>query len=134
MNESQIKPLSSVISAEIEEAVLEKMIPKPVGYHLLIVMPQVVETFGESGLLKSSKTLRDETLLSMVGVVLDMGDQAYSDLSRFPKGPWCKIGDYVMFRGNSGTRFKVAGQEYRLINDDTVEAVVDDHSAITSIM
>jgi len=64
-------------------------------------------------------------------VVLDMGDQAYSDADRFPTGPWCKQGDYVMFRANSGTRFKVGKQEYRLINDDTVEAVVQDPSKIT---
>jgi co-chaperonin GroES (HSP10) len=67
----------------------------------------------------------------MIGVVLDVGDQAYADTERFPTGPWCKQGDYVMFRANSGTRFKVGRQEYRLINDDSVEAVVDDPSKIT---
>ena len=129
MNDSVV-PLKE----EISEAQLEAMIPKPVGYHVLIAMPQVDDTYGETGLIKSSKTVRDETLLSMVGVVLDMGDQAYSDESRFPTGPWCKVGDYVMFRSNSGTRFKVAGQEYRLINDDTVEAVVDDPRGIKSVL
>jgi co-chaperonin GroES (HSP10) len=66
----------------------------------------------------------------MVGLVVDMGTQAYTDPSRFPNGPWCKVGDYVMFRANSGTRFKVQGKEYRLINDDTIEAVVADPNGI----
>lgn len=60
-----------------------------------------------------------------------MGAQAYSDKDRFPTGPWCEVGDYVMFRANTGTRFKVNRQEYRLMNDDSIEAVVEQPSAIT---
>jgi co-chaperonin GroES (HSP10) len=71
--------------------------------------------------------------MSMIGVVLDMGEQAYADKDRFPTGPWCKVGDFVMFRMNTGTRFKVAGQEYRLFNDDSVEAVVEDPNGITRV-
>ena len=116
---------------KVQEVVLDGQIPKPVGYRILIALPSVEETYGESGIVKSSQTLRDEYILSMVGVVLDMGDQAYSDADRFPTGPWCKEGDYVMFRANSGTRFKVGKQEYRLMNDDSIEAVVNDPSKIT---
>jgi len=97
----------------------------------LIALPNIEETYGESGLLKSEKTMRDEYILSMIGVVLDMGDQAYTDADRFPTGPWCQRGDYVMFRANSGTRFRVGKQEYRLLNDDSVEAVVNDPSKVT---
>jgi co-chaperonin GroES (HSP10) len=67
----------------------------------------------------------------MVGVVVDMGDQAYNDKERFPSGPWCKEGDFVMFRANTGTRFKVGNEEYRLMNDDSIEAVIDDPSKLT---
>jgi len=116
---------------EAQEVVLEEQIPKPVGYRILIALPNIEETYGESGLLKSEKTMRDEYILSMIGVVLDMGEQAYSDTDRFPTGPWCERGNYVMFRANSGTRFRVGKQEYRLINDDSVEAVVDDPSKVT---
>src|SRR5210317_2374448 len=94
-----------------QEVVLNKQIPKPVGYRILIALPSIDETYGESGLLKSEQTMRDEYILSMIGVVLDVGDQAYADTERFPTGPWCKQGDYVMFRANSGTRFKVGRQE-----------------------
>ena len=112
---------------------LEAMIPVPVGYHVLIKMPEVEQTFGDSGIIKSHKTIHEDTILNMVGLVLDMGGEAYGDEKRFPNGPWCKTGDFVMFRANSGTRFKVAGQEYRLMNDDSIEAVVKDHSAISRV-
>ena len=108
---------------------LDALIPKPVGYRLLIALPNVDETFGGET-VKATKTLRDDYILSTIGLVLDMGEQAYSDKDRFPTGPWCKQGDYVMFRANTGTRFKVGNQEYRLMNDDSIEAIVDDPSVI----
>jgi len=126
-----------VVSKEALEKVgddsIERMIPKPVGYHLLIAMPEIEDTFGDSGIIKSSKTIQHDTLLSMIGLVLDMGAQAYADKDRFPSGPWCEVGQYVMFRMNSGTRFKVGGQEYRLLNDDSVEAIVDDPRGVTRV-
>ena len=123
-------------SARIEveaakEAELEASIPKPVGYRVLIALPNVEDTFGESGLLKAESTRREEYILSTVGSVLDMGEEAYSDKERFPTGPWCKVGDHVMFRANTGTRFKVGNQEFRLMNDDSIEAVVDDPRAVS---
>ena len=108
----------------------DAQIPKPCGYHILIALPEVASTFGDSGILKTVQSQEHDTILSMIGVVLDMGDVAYADKDKFPTGPWCKEGDYVMFRPNSGTRFKVGSQEYRLLNDDTIEAVVEDPSAI----
>jgi len=114
-----------------EQAALEAKIPKPVGYRLLIALPNVEETFAGSGIVKAGKTLHEEYVLSTVGLVLDMGEQAYTDKYRFPTGAWCKRGDYVMFRANTGTRFKLGGQEYRIMNDDSIEAVVDDPRAIT---
>lgn len=123
----------AAVPIPVDENQLEAQIPKPVGYHILVAMPQIEETFGSSGLLKAAKTIHHDSILSMVGLVLDMGDQAYTDKDRFPTGPWCKRGDYVMFRMNSGTRFKVGGQEMRLMNDDSVEAVVDDPNAIARV-
>jgi len=110
---------------------IEAQLPKPVGYRVLVALPQVEETFGETGLLKSTTTMNQEHIMSIIGLVLDMGDQAYSDEDRFPSGPWCKAGDYVMFRMNTGTRFKVGGVEYRLMNDDSIEAIVADPRGIT---
>jgi len=110
---------------------IEAQLPKPVGYRVLVALPQVEETSGETGLLKSTTTMNQEHIMSIIGLVLDMGDQAYSDDDRFPSGPWCKAGDYVMFRMNTGTRFKVGGVEYRLMNDDSIEAIVADPRGIT---
>ena len=110
---------------------IEEQLPKPVGYRVLVALPQVEETFGDTGLLKSSTTINQEHIMSIIGLVLDMGEQAYSDEERFPTGPWCKPGDYVMFRMNTGTRFKVGGVEYRLMNDDSIEATVADPRGVT---
>ena len=116
---------------KISEEDMDAFIPKPVGYRILIALPNVEETFGDSGLIKADQTKREEYILSTIGAVVDMGDEAYSDKERFTNGPWCKVGDYVMFRANTGTRFKLGNQEYRLMNDDSIEAVVANPRAIT---
>ena len=115
---------------EEQEEELETQIPKPVGYRILVALPNIEETF-EGGIAKANSTKYEEYVLSIIGAVIDMGEQAYADKDRFPLGPWCKKGDYVMFRANTGTRFKVGTQEYRLMNDDSIEAVVADPRAIS---
>lgn len=115
---------------ELTDEEMEAQLPKPVGYRLLIALPQVEEKF-ESGILKADRTVYEEKILTVVGLVLDMGDQAYADSERFPNGPWCKVGDYVMFRANTGTRFRFNGVEYRLMNDDSIEAVVADPRGVS---
>jgi co-chaperonin GroES (HSP10) len=107
----------------VTEEDLEQQLPKPVGYKLLIALPTIEKTY-ESGIIKADKTVFEEQILSTIGMVLDMGAQAYIDPARYPNGPWCKVGDYVMFRTSTGTRFKIVGAEYRLMNDDSIEAVV----------
>jgi|TARA_R100000995_G_scaffold48833_1_gene23442 co-chaperonin GroES (HSP10) len=116
---------------DITEEQLEDMLPLPVGYRVLIALPQIKETFEDTDLVKSSKTIHEEHVMSIIGLVVDMGGQAYADKDRFPTGAWCKRGDYVMFRANSGTRFKIADTEYRLMNDDSIEAVVRDPYGIS---
>ena len=115
---------------QISDEELEAQLPKPVGYRLLIALPKVEETY-ESGIIKADKTVFEEKILTVVGLVLDIGDQAYKDETRFPGGPWCKVGDYVLFRANTGTRFKVNGVEYRIMNDDSIEAVVADPRGVS---
>jgi co-chaperonin GroES (HSP10) len=100
-------------------------LPKPTGYKLLIALPNPEEK-TEGGILKASSTLEAEEIGSIVGFVLAMGPDAYKSADRFPSGPYCKEGDWIMMRSYSGTRFKVHGKEFRLINDDSVEAVVED--------
>ena len=117
----------------ITDEQLETMIPLPVGYRVLVALPQVEETFDGTELLKSSQTRNEEHVMSIIGLVVDMGEQAYADKERFPTGAWCKQGDYVMFRANSGTRFRIGNTEYRLMNDDSIEAVVPDPTGISRV-
>jgi len=114
----------------ISDSELDVQLPKPVGYRLLVAMPEVGETFDGTNVLKTDSHKYNEHIMSIIGVVLDMGEEAYRDKERFTT-PWCKVGDYVMFRANTGTRFKVAGVEYRLMNDDSIEAVVSDPRGVS---
>lgn len=116
--------------APLTDDELDAQLPRPVGYKLLIALPKVEEAY-ESGLLKAERTIHQEHVLSMVGLVLDMGEQAYKDPDRYPTGPWCEVGNYVLFRSNSGTRFRVNGVEYRFLNDDSIDGVVADPRGIT---
>ena len=111
---------------ENTEEEFEAQLPKPVGYRVLVALPNIEETFDGSDLIKANTTKHHEYIMSIIGLVVEMGSEAYGDKERFPSGPWCKEGDYVMFRANTGTRFTVDGQEYRLMNDDSIEAVVTD--------
>lgn len=113
----------------VTEEEMEAQLPKPVGYMILVALPKVEEAY-DSGIIKADRTRHEEYILSSMGAVIDMGDQAYADKDRFPTGPWCKVGDFVMFRPNTGTRFKVNGAEYRLMNDDSVQATVTDPRGI----
>ena len=110
---------------------LEAQLPIPVGYHLLVAMPEVEDKYEDSSILKSVDVMNREAVMSIIGLVLGMGDQAYSDKDRFSTGAWCEVGDYVMFRANTGTRFNVRGAEYRLMNDDSIEAIVKHPRGVT---
>jgi co-chaperonin GroES (HSP10) len=100
-------------------------LPDPSGFKLLIALPELEEK-TDGGVYLPEQVRNNETLATVVGFVLKAGPMAYGDEKKFPTGPWCKVGDWVVFRAYSGTRVKIHGREFRLINDDTVEAVVDD--------
>ena len=109
-----------------------KQLPDPTGYHILVGLPDREEKF-ESGLLKADTTMHHEQVLATVFFVIKMGPDCYKDEKRFPNGPWCKEGDFILARPNTGTRLKIHGREFRLINDDVVEAVVDDPRGISRV-
>ena len=123
--------LSGILNASNEEKA--KQLPDPAGFYLLTVVPEAMEEYADSevGLVKSSKEIWKEEVLTPVLFVVKMGPEAYKDTTRFPSGPRCKLGDFVIVRPNSGTRLKIHGREFRLINDDNVEAVVQDPRGIT---
>ena len=112
-------------------------LPDPKGYKLLIAIPKKEETFKNTQIIIAETERKKEEIASIVGLVVKMGSLAYRDEEKFPDGPWCKEGDFILMRAYSGTRFKVStpqgDQEFRLINDDTVEAVVADPRVVTRI-
>jgi co-chaperonin GroES (HSP10) len=117
------------IEATKEEAAKAKLLPEPKGYRILCAIPQVDEEY-EGGLIKADETKKVEEQTTVVLFVIKMGDLCYADKERFPTGPWCKEGDFVLTRPYSGTRVVIHGREFRIINDDTVEAVVQDPRGI----
>ena len=119
--------LSSVLNTTAEEKA--KQVPDPVTYHLLCMLPEAKEEY-EGGLLKAKETMQYEELLSPVLFVAKIGPDAFKDPARFPSGASCAVGDFILVRPNTGTRMKIHGTEWRLINDDSVQAVVQDPRGI----
>jgi co-chaperonin GroES (HSP10) len=127
VNLNQAVDLSALLNKEAEEKA--RQLPKPSGYRILCAIPDVEETY-ESGLVKADATINYEEKLATVLFVVDLGPDCYQDKTRFPNGPWCEKGDFVIVRPNAGTRLLIHGREFRLINDDSVESVVEDPRGI----
>lgn len=106
-----------------------KQLPDPSGYRILCSIPKIDNKY-DSGLLKADVTMMNEELLTTVLFVVKLGPDCYADKSRFPSGPWCKEGDFILVRPHAGTRIKIHGMEFRVINDDAVEATVEDPRGI----
>jgi co-chaperonin GroES (HSP10) len=123
--------LSGILNTSAEDKA--KQLPDPKTFHLLCVVPEAMEEFADSeiGIVKSTQSMHYEEVLTPVLFVVKAGPDAYTDTARFPSGPSCKEGDFVIVRPNSGTRLKIHGREFRIINDDSVEAVVEDPRGIT---
>lgn len=124
-------PDNPIIIGSTSKTVEEKasQLPKMSGYHILCAIPEKEEEY-ESGLLKADETIRNEEILTTVLFVVSMGPDCYTDKTRFPSGPWCKEGDFVLVRPNAGTRLVIHGREFRIINDDSVEGTVQDPRGI----
>jgi len=129
MNDFNIRAvdLSAVMNTTAEEKA--KQLPQPSGYRILCAIPEAEKEF-DSGLMKADETMRNEELLTTVLFVVDMGPDCYKDEKRFPSGPWCKKGDFVLVRPHAGTRLLIHDREFRIINDDSVEGVVQDPRGI----
>ena len=104
-------------------------LPMPTGYHILCAIPEAEKEF-DNGLVKADETMRHEEALTTVLFVVELGPDCYKDETRFSSGPWCKKGDFVLIRPHAGSRLVIHGREFRIINDDTIEAVVADPRGI----
>ena len=124
---SQAVDLSALMDKSQDEKA--KQLPQPSGYRILCAIPEQEKEY-DSGLIKADETMRYEEVLTTVLFVVDMGPDCFKDEKRFPTGPWCKKGDFVLVRPNAGTRLVIHGREFRIINDDSVEGVVQDPRGI----
>ena len=131
------KPIQQKEAPEVDATSEQKasQLPIPKGYKILCIVPDVSENIDGTSLdlLKPTSQLRAEEHGTTVLFVLAVGEDAYKDTVKFPSGPWCKQGDFVLTRTYSGTRFKMYGKEMRVLNDDMIEAVVLDPRSVTRV-
>jgi hypothetical protein len=121
--------LSAIMHKKDEEKATQ--LPKPAGYKILCAIPEQEKEYeGDIGIIKADETMRYDELLTTVLFVVDLGPDCYMDKAKFPTGPWCQKGDFVLTRPNAGSRLLIHGREFRIINDDSVEGVVEDPRGI----
>ena len=129
------EPIQPMDAPEPEATAEEKatQLPTPQGWRILCAVPDVEERYAGTtlDLVKPTASLRQEEHATTVLFVMKIGADAYADKTKFPTGAWCQEGDFVLVRAYCGTRFKIFGKEFRLINDDQVDAVVQDPRGIT---
>ena len=123
------------VAAELEaekQDVMDKarQLPDPVGWKILCAVPQMEDTFEGSAILMSDGMRKEEEIATTVLFVAKLGPDCYTDKTKYPNGPWCQEGDFVLVRTYSGTRFKIHGREFRVIYEDQVEATVQDPRGI----
>jgi co-chaperonin GroES (HSP10) len=121
--------LSGILNTDAEQKA--KQLPDPKTFQLLCMVPEAEEEIEGSSLVKTATMMHHEEVLTPVLFVVKMGPDAYQDKTRFPSGPSCKTGDFIICRPNSGTRLKIHGREFRLIADTSVEATVEDPRGIS---
>ena len=119
--------LSAVLHKNAEEKA--RQLPKPSGYKILCAIPEQEKEY-DGGIIKADETVRNDELLTTVLFVVDLGPDCYMDKTKFPTGPWCKKGDFILIRPHAGTRLIIHDREFRIINDDSVEGVVEDPRGI----
>jgi len=98
-------------------------LPQPTGWRIL-VLPFKMGEKTKGGILMGQDTLEKQQVASQCGNVLAMGLDCYRDKNRYKQGPWCKVGDWVMFARYAGSRIKIEGGEVRLLNDDEILATI----------
>jgi co-chaperonin GroES (HSP10) len=119
--------LSAILNKKAEEKATQ--LPKPSGYKILCAIPEQEKEY-DGGIIKADETVRTDELLTTVLFVVDLGPDCYMDKAKFPTGPWCKKGDFILIRPHAGTRLIIHDREFRIINDDSVEGVVEDPRGI----
>jgi co-chaperonin GroES (HSP10) len=118
---------------ELTDQQKAKQLPEPAGYRILCAVPQLEEKFDGTEIIRPDTHKAQEQFATVVLFVVKLGPEAYKDTAKYPNGPWCKVGDFVIARQYSGTRISIHGKEFRLLYDDQVEAVVEDPRGISRV-
>ena len=116
---------------EIKEPVMDK-VPQATGWRI-VVLPHKGVDKTKGGLLLTDKAIEEQQLTTNVGLILNMGPDAYADKTKYPNGPWCKEGDWVVFARYAGSRVKIEGGEIRILNDDEILSTVKDPTDILTL-
>ena len=127
-SEEHSVPEENKITAENIDTHADKL-PVPTGYRMLI-LPFEPSQKTRGGIMLAKQTLDKEKIATIVGLVVSLGPSAYADQDKFPNGPWCKEGDWVIFGRYAGARFRIEGGDMRLLNDDEILAVISDPESI----
>ena len=112
----------------LSESVIDR-IPRPTGWRI-IILPYRGANKSKGGIVLADQTIERQQVSTTCGYVLSVGPLAYADTVKFPTGPWCKQGDFILVRPYAGSRLVIHGREFRIINDDSVEGVVSDPRGI----
>ena len=110
---------------DLKKGTISHKLPKPTGYRMLI-LPFAPAEKTKGGIYLAKQTVDRERLTTVVGYIVALGPDAYKDLNKFPEGPWCKEGDWVVFGRYAGARIQIDGGDLRLLNDDEILALIND--------
>ena len=107
-------------------------VPKATGWRIVVLPHKGIEK-TKGGLLLTDKAIEEQQLTTNVGLILNMGPDAYADKNKFPNGPWCKEGDWVVFARYAVSRVKIEDGEIRILNDDEILSTVKDPTDILTL-
>ena len=107
-------------------------LPQPTGWRIL-VLPYRGTAKTKGGVHLADEYVERQSLATVVAYVLAVGPTAYQDKDKFPDGPWCKKGDWIMLGRYAGARFRIEGGEVRILNDDEIIATISDPSDVLNV-
>ena len=127
-----VNPIERVLDPSLIDKSLKERIPTPTGWRL-VVLPYKGKSKTSGGVYLPEKVIENNEISTQVGYVIKMGSLCYADKQKFPTGPWCKEGGWVMFARYAGSRFKIEGGEVRILNDDEILATILDPEDIINM-
>jgi len=104
-------------------------LPEPSGWRIL-VLPFTPKEKTKGGIIIAQESLEKLRIATNCGYVIKLGPLAYHDKEKYPTGPWCKKGEWVIFARYAGSRLPIEGGEVRLLNDDEVLGTIDNPESV----